>query len=214
VCGWLGTVVKVDLESLRRHYRSLSDDELLALKGEELVEAAQKCFDEEWQRRGLDAMQEPDTPPDEEGYDRTSFRTLVDPDWHQDAACACSFTSQPGGSAASDAENARRVLQEAGIPCQVSAVEVAPATSDQPAQHEYLVMVPSALNLEAVSILDREVFNPQLEADWRAHFESLTDRELAALHPDVICAGLFDRIARLKRAYNGEVSRRFRHSSG
>jgi hypothetical protein len=28
----------------------------------------------------------------------------------------------------------------------------------------------------------------------------------------VICIGLADRIARLKRAYNDEVTRRFRHS--
>jgi hypothetical protein len=210
----LGIEVQVDLESLRRHYRSLSDDELSALKREELIEAAQKCLDEEWERRGLDAMQEPDTLQDDEGYDHTSFETPVNADWLEDAACACSFVSQPGGSAASDAENALRALQDAGIPCQVSAVEAAPATGDQPAQHEYRVMVPGALNLEAASILDQEVFNPQLEADWRAHFESLTDRELAALHPDVICAGLFDRIERLKKAYNDEVSRRFRHSSG
>jgi hypothetical protein len=206
--------VQVDIERLRQHYRSLSDDELSALKREELTEAAGKCLEEECERRGLDAMQEPDRPPDDEGYDRTSFEAPVDADWLQDAACACSFASQPGGSAATDAENARRALQDAGIPCQVSAVEVAPASGDQPAQHEYRVMVPGALNLEAASILDQEVFNPQLEADWRTHFESLSDRELAALHPDVICAGLFDRIARLKRAYNDEVSRRFRRSTG
>jgi|SRR5579871_815789 len=206
--------MQVDLESLRRHYRSLTDDELVALKGEELTEAARKCLDEEWQRRGLDATQETDAPQDEEGYNHKSLEATVEADWLEDAVCACSFASQPGGSAASDAENARGALQDAGIPCQVSAVEAAAATGDQPAQHEYRVMVPGALNLEATSILDQEVFNPQIEADWRSHFESLTDRELAALHPDVICAGLVDRIARLKRAYNDEVSRRFRRSSG
>lgn len=205
--------MRVDLESLRRHYRSLTDEELSALKSEELIESARKCLDEEWERRGLDEMQEPDTPPDEESCGHTSFEAPLDATWQTDAACACSFVSQPGGSAASDAENARCVLEDAGIPCQVSAVEVARATGDQPAQHEYQVMVPVALHLEAASILDRQVFNPRLEADWRTHFESLTDRELAALHPDAFCAGLFDRIARLKRAYNDEVSRRFRHSS-
>jgi hypothetical protein len=72
-------------------------------------------------------------------------------------------------------------------------------------------MVPAPLNLKATSILDKEIFNPQLEADWRRHFQSLTDRELGELNPSVICAGLVDRIARLKRAYNDEVTRRFRH---
>ena len=70
-------------------------------------------------------------------------------------------------------------------------------------------MAPAPLTLKATSILDKEIFNPQIEADWRIHLESLTDTELAALNPDVICAGLLDRIARLKRRYNDEVSRRF-----
>jgi hypothetical protein len=34
------------------------------------------------------------------------------------------------------------------------------------------------------------------------------------MNPDVISAGLVDRITRLKRAYNDEISRRFRRSSG
>ena len=53
-----------------------------------------------------------------------------------------------------------------------------------------------------------------LEAEWRSHFEALTDAQLRALTPDVICAGLADRIARLKRAYNEELARRARRSSG
>jgi hypothetical protein len=40
----------------------------------------------------------------------------------------------------------------------------------------------------------------------------LTDSELGALNPNEICIGLSDRMARLKRAYNDEVTRRFRHS--
>lgn len=68
------------------------------------------------------------------------------------------------------------------------------------AEYEYQLMVPAPLNLKARSILDREIFNPQLEADWRLRFQSLTDRELGELNPSMICAGLVDRIARLKRA--------------
>ena len=206
--------MQIDRESLRRHYGSLSDDELLAVERSELTDAAQKCFDEEVDRRGLEEGQESEEAPDGEGYEGNTFRAGVDPDWLQDAACACSFVSQPGGSAATDAENAREVLQDAGIPCQVFAVEVAASTGDQPAQYEYRVMVPGALNLKATSILDKELFNPQLEADWRTHFASMTDRELGALNPDAICAGLVDRVARLRRAYNDEVSRRFPRSAG
>jgi hypothetical protein len=206
--------MQIDLESLRRHYGSLSDDELLAVERDELTDAAQKCFDEEVERRGLAEAQESEAVPDEVAYEGAISMAGVDPDWLQDAACACSFVSQPGGSAATDAENAREVLQDAGIPCQVSTVEVASSTGDRPAQYEYRVMVAGALSLKAASILDKEVFNPQLEADWRTHFASLSDLELGALNPDVICAGLADRIVRLKRAYNDEISRRFRHSAG
>lgn len=205
--------MQIDLERLRRHYESLSDDELLAMERHELTDAAQKCFDEEVERRGLDEAQEPEAAPEGEAYEAGSSTTDVDADWLQDAACACTFVSQPGGSAALDAENARGVLQDAGIPCEVSVVEVASSTTDQPAQHEYRVMVPGSLNLKVTSILDKELFNPQLEADWRTHFASMTDRELGALNPDMICAGLIDRVARLRRAYNDEVSRRFRHSA-
>lgn len=202
--------MQIDLETLRRHYMSLSDDELLAIERDDLTDTAQKCFDQEVERRGLIAAPESEAAPDEEAHEEATFRTGEDPDWLQDAACACSFVSHPGGSAATDAENAREALQDAGIPCQVSAVEVAATTGDQPAQHEYRVMVPGALNLTATSILDKVVFNPQLEADWRTHFASMTDQELGGLNPDVICAGLVDRIARLRRAYNDEISRRFK----
>ncbi len=205
--------MQIDVERLRRHYESLSDDELRALDREDLTEAAQQCYDEEVARRGLAEAGEAEAPEREDEYEPTAFDAEAEPGWLEDAACACSYVSHPGGSAASDADIARDVLQQAGIPCQVSMVEAAPASGDQPAQYEYRVMVPGALNLKATAILDQEVFNPQLEADWRTHFQELSDDELAALHPDVICAGLADRIARLKRAYNEEIARRFQRSS-
>ncbi len=213
--------MQVNPESLRRHYRSLSDEEFSALKREELSETAQKCYDEEWERRGLAETQEPELLESGEDYEKASAAGVegpqdegeAEPDWLEDAACVASFVSQPGGSAASDAGASRLALQRAGIPCQISLAEVAPASGDQPAQHEYRAMVPAPLTLKATSILDKEIFNPQLEADWRVHLESLTDTELADLNPDVICAGLLDRIGRLKRAYNDEVSRRFRRAS-
>ncbi len=204
-----GYQVQIDLECLRRHYSSLSDEGLLALNPDDLIEVARKCWDEEVERRGLDELMESDAVSgDEDGETETSFEGL-DPDWLQNAACASSFVGDPGGSQASDAV---KVLDDAGIPCEVTTVEVSSALGRHPTEHEYRVMVPAALNLKASSILDKEIFNPQLEADWRLHFQSLTDSELGALNPNVICIGLADRIARLKRAYNDEVTRRFRHS--
>ena len=207
--------MQINLDDLRDHYHSLTDDELLEIQRDELTEAAQQCYDEELAQRGL---AEPETPagdaePEYAAHPSGEF-TEEDADWLSDASCACSFVTQPGGSAAEDAGSAREALEQAGIPCQVSVVEVAAATSDQPPQHEYRVMVPGALNLKATSILDKEMFNPQLEADWRTHFQELTDDQLRVLTPDVICAGLADRMARLKRAYNDELARRVNRSSG
>ncbi len=69
-------------------------------------------------------------------------------------------------------------------------------------------MVPGALNLHATSVLDRDLFNADQEENWRTHLEALSDEELAKLSPQVFCAGLLDRAARLKKAYEDEVTRR------
>jgi hypothetical protein len=201
--------VQVDPESLRQHYRSLSDEEISALRREELSETAQKCYDEEWERRGLVATQESELVEGGEDYEVASAEGGAEPDWLQDAAPVASFASHAGWSAASDAAVARLALQRAGIPCQI---EVVPSSADQ-TQPEYQAYVPAPLILNATSILDKEIFNAQIEADWRIHLEALTDTELGDLNPDVICAGLSDRIGRLKRAYNDEVTRRFGPSS-
>jgi hypothetical protein len=203
--------LKVDVEGIRQHYASLSDDELLEIDRDELTEVAQQCYDYEVTRRGLTGEHETadeDLEP-EDGKPAGAF-DAHEPDWLDDAACACSYYSRPADSAAGNAEAAREVLEAAGIPCRVSTAIVDPEPVDpNPApQHEFRVMVPGALNLKATAILDRDLFNADVEAEWRTHFEALSDADLRALTPDVICAGLQDRIARLKRAYNDEVARR------
>ena len=159
----------IDLESLRRHYSSQSDEELLALNRDDLIEMARKCRDEEVERRGLDELQESDAASDDEaGETEASFEGNVDVGWLHEAVCACSFVGDPGRSPASDAV---KVLDDAGIPCEVTIVEISSALDRHPAEYEYRVMVPAPLNLKATSILDKEIFNPQFEADWRLHFQ-------------------------------------------
>lgn len=51
----------VTAEDFRRHYESLSDEALLDIDTEELVELARNCHADEVARRGLD-----DAPPDDE----------------------------------------------------------------------------------------------------------------------------------------------------
>ena len=53
-----------DPEYLRRHYASLSDEALLEMDRSELVETAQKCYDDELQRRKL--LLQPGSLPDVE----------------------------------------------------------------------------------------------------------------------------------------------------
>jgi hypothetical protein len=62
--------------------------------------------------------------------------------------------------------------------------------------------------MHATSVLDRDLFNAQQEESWRAHLEVLSDAELSRLNPKVFCAGLLDRAARMKKAYEDEVARR------
>ena len=203
--------MKIDKEGLRRHYKTLSDEELLALDPAELTDLAQAVYGEELERRGL---ANGETAAEEEaGEEAPSFADLAEddsddadeaPDWLDDAACACAFSRYGDNDYAEQVATARRALRAAGIPC----VLITQQAESMEGHDEYCVMVPGALALPATSVLDRDVFNARQEADWRAHLEALSDRELAALDPGVICAGLLDRVARLKRAYHEEAARR------
>ena len=74
---------------------------------------------------------------------------------------------------------------------------------------DYLnVMVPGALSLKASSVLDRDLFDQEMEETWSCHFDRLSNEELRALEPHDICAGLLDSAARLKRAYEAALARR------
>ncbi len=177
-------------------------EELLALDPDELTDVALKCYEGELGRRDLLAEAPEETAEvalDSSGEDNLD----AEPDWLETAAIACSFTAHPGSVVAPEAAQARDVLLAAGIPCQMNEV---PESEERSA--EYQVMVPGALSLKAGSILDKEIFNPQQEADWRAHLAELSDAELGVLSPAIICEGFLDRARRLKRAYEDEIVRR------
>lgn len=213
--------MQIDRQELHDYYAGLSDEELLALDRAELTGVAQKCYDAELAKRHLtpeetESSLEPRSSAaplhraddEEEAGAALEFDTGAEPDWLENGACAIAYASLPGGSAALDADNARDVLRAAGIPSHISMTELDPPSVDPEPQHEYRVMVPGARSLQATGVLDREIFNPKEEAIWRTHFEALSDEELGALNWDVICAGLLDRLERLKRAYDGEIARR------
>jgi hypothetical protein len=209
--------LQADPDYLRRHYASLSDEALRAIDRTDLVALAQRCYDEELARRGqtpqkvaerpapqhtvvrrldqLDDGEEPEGDTEISGVDR--------PEWLDEAACACAFPIRPG-SDSGDAGAARQMLEAAGIPCHLVVHEIAPIA----AQREYRLMVPGKFSMVAESILDQEIFNADMEAEWKTHFEELSDDELSAVDPEVLFGGLLDRIERVRKAYDEELTRR------
>jgi hypothetical protein len=202
--------LKIDTDYLRQHYAELSDEALLDIDRSELVEAARGCYDEEVARRrawgktgaAAEAKQAPEAAEEQGEPDDGA-----EPKWLESAACACSYVQTPSHSAEMSASNAVAALQAAGIPCQVVARTMTEG-EDELERELYSVMVPGGRNLEAVSVLDRDLFNPELETEWRSHLEALSDAELHALDPELICAGFLDRAARLKKVYTDELARR------
>lgn len=188
--------LQIDLDSLRRHYASLSDEELLALDRTELVETAQTCFDQELAQRELTADGEPDAGDE--------------PDWLEEAGCACTFYSQPGSQTAPDtAGDACAALDAAGIPCYVAVRKVDPPSAPPPQpQYEFRLMVPGNLNMQASSVLDKSIFNSEVEAEWTVFFESLSDEELQAVDAEELFGGLRDRIERATKAYHEALKTR------
>ena len=229
-----GGRVRIDSEDLRNHYASLADEELAAINPDYLTEAATAVYEAELARRGLTTIQREEEGPTEaaaatrepEG-EVDEFATSVEgaepltefdidtgppPEWLEDAACACSFESRPGDTALPPAVQARLILRRAGIPCRLTVQQEggedqSPA-ADRGRQSLICVMVPGGLALHATSILDQEMFNEEKEESWRNHFEELSDDELQALNPEVLCAGYLDLVGRLRRAYEGEIARR------
>jgi hypothetical protein len=195
----------IDPDDLRRHYGSLSDETLIAIDRNDLIEMAQPIFDEELSRRRLSRGE---VVRDSDGALFARAGLVDQGDWLDDAACACAFTIHAGVVNAPEAAAAREVLQAAGIPCEIAVREVERPSEDPPPLQEYCVMVPGGLNLHATSILDRDIFNAEHEANWRTHLEALSDQELRALDPEVFCAGLLDRVERMKSAWRDEIERR------
>jgi hypothetical protein len=208
--------MQIDLEQIRRHYASLSDEALLDIERADLTEAAQKCFDAEFDERGLGkrrvsvaraAVAGPTPESDVEEMDAAEpFGDGDEPqeqtDWLSEAAQVYSAVDRPGAAIASDADHARAVLDDAGIPCRLERVDIDETTS------EWRLLVPGNLNLQATSILDRDIFNGEFEAEWRTHLAEFSDDELIEMRPEVVFCGLFDRVERAIRTYDEEIERR------
>jgi hypothetical protein len=192
--------MKFNAEDLRRHYSMISDDALLAIERDQLTPEAAAVWDAEVHERGLDRDAGDDQPADDDLLPAAG----EEPDWHESAACATSFTAYPGAPCNENVDRAQQALDDAAIP---NFIVVTP-DPENPHREEFSLMVPGALTLHATAILDRDLFNESHEADWRSHLEMLSDAEFGSLNPDIFCAGLLDRVSRLKRAYADELARR------
>jgi len=212
----------VDPEYLREHYASLSDEALLAIDREELVKAAQACYDDELDRRELASGQ--GVPRLDAQYAVPRARRHADekaevdheepgasdrPDWLEEAAEVYSRVDMSETGPASDVVDARDALEAAGISCYLDLFEIPEEKSEiQKPAHRWRLMVPGNLALHASSVLERDIFNADFEAEWKTHLETLSDEELRAMTPRSAFCGLFDRVERVTKAYDEEIARR------
>jgi hypothetical protein len=202
--------MKLNIDDLRRHYASLSDETLREIDRSELVEAARACYDHELAQREplIRATPVRQDESEEEAEDALESDEGDAPGWVAEAACACTFLDYPGRNAGSVAGDARSALQNAGIPCYLEQHLIEHDTPPPLPQNEYRVLVPSRLNLQANSVLDKEIFNPENAEAWRAHFQVLSDAELLKTKKEDFVGGLLDLVARISKVYDEEVARR------
>jgi hypothetical protein len=69
----------------------------------------------------------------------------------------------------------RDALESAGIPCYLELTEMPEEQVVNPVGRQLRLLVPGQLNLRATSILEREIFNKDFEAEWKARLETLSD---------------------------------------
>lgn len=194
--------MKLDIESLRDHYASLSDEALAELDTSGLVEEARQLYDQECERRPgvLQAFEDPESMLE---YNRAGRA-----EWLEDALCVHTIVQYPGQARADEAARCCDALRAADILCHLDASREEMEAHPGHYMVQFRILVPGEQSLHAMSVLDRDVYNAVQEEEWRAHFSALSGEALGALDPDIFCAGLLDRAARLRRAYEEEVARR------
>jgi hypothetical protein len=204
--------MQIDLQELQQRYRDMDEDQLLSIDRDDLIEEAQRVYDQEIKRRKLynkSFIHEKAEEGENTFHRKDAF---LDNDGEEfgeleNGACACAFTEHPGSDSARTAAKAMEALQAAGIPCQLTETEEE-ADAHTPARKTLSVMVPGSLIMHATSIVDRDVFNDEYEFEWRTHLESLSDKEFSALDPELICAGMLDRVARITKTYADVIKQR------
>ena len=147
--------MRIDPEDLKRHYALLSDEALLEIDPADLTDTAYACFEDEMARRKLAPSPEaPHEDPEIPAEPETA-----------DAGVAVGTFQYP-----EELEDARDVLEHAGIPCSIRSN-----------RHQYELVVPPSVREPAEQALRTHYFDPKAEVDYQTHFELLSDEELLAL---------------------------------
>ena len=193
--------MQLDTAFLRRHYADMSADELREIDPNDLVEAARQIYHEEIAtRRQAPApavSRNAVGAPDEQ----------VEEDWMEDAAEAYSNYPRPGTNDPSEGSvEVRDALEAAGIPCHLELYDE--GGQDESTRYRWRVLVPGKLIHRATSVIDRDIFNAEFAAQWKAHLEMLSDEDLRVMEPQYAFCGLYDRLERINRAYDEEIQRR------
>ncbi len=209
--------MQIDKRQLGKHFASMSEEELLDLKREDLTETAQRIYDLEIARRGLDKIPAVGVEIEqvEASISERNIRKdddVSDPDWHSDGILACEFVD---GAAHAGSENgadlaskAQAVLHAAGIPSHLRVSEDPDTRHSQVPQKLLEVLVPVKFGIHALSILDRDLHNIRFETEWRDQLTMLSEEDLVFLDPAIFCAGLTDKVNRMKRIYAEEMAKR------
>ena len=198
--------MRIDPQEFAQHYASMSDEQLLDINPAELSEIARPIYQAEIDKRGLaqqeDQVVEEVTDLIYEGEDPEHA-----PDWLDNAAVACAFPTR-SPDADEPASNAHGALEAAGIPCHVVLIKEDPQRPGAQPHYEFRVLVPGALLWHATSVLDRDLFNQDQDEEFRAFLAGLDEEEFQMIDPNLICAGLQNRIDRLRQAYADERAQR------
>jgi hypothetical protein len=137
--------MSIDPEEFRRHYASLSDEGLLEIDRDELVEMAQQCYDEELAQRGIALQGDGDAAPDESA-DRGEW-----------VLAAAYLTAE-------EANLAHDMLASADIPARLASNN----TSAWTGTGEIRLMVPAEMLAEAETLLASPISDEELAAQAEA----------------------------------------------
>jgi Putative prokaryotic signal transducing protein len=140
--------LRVDLDDFRRRYAELSDEALLELDRDELVDLARDCYDAELARRGLRRSSPPATEAQDHGE-------LVEGELVEVAIF----------SSSSEADLARALLESAAIPCYL---ENESAGKTLRVTDGLRLFVPATLLENAREVLETPVSDEELAAQAEA----------------------------------------------